>query len=272
MSDVSVMQTAMRLAFIGLANRINATTAPSTDKLGGLTPTQLYASIRSGVAADADALGGNSLASVVNSVTGGSGETIAALFAALLLFSDRDDNPHLVTKDQLGLGDVRNYGVASEAEALAGTETSAYVTPALVKAMVDKAKNAILDGAPETLDQLSELSAALNDDPGFVTNIMNSIGERISKTDVTALIAAYAARRDNPNQVTASQIGLGQVVNGAMATTQAAIDGVVNDRYLTPALVAAHVTARNLATVDELNDVVDSLTAGLNSAADNAGV
>lgn len=41
-------------------------------------------------------------------------------------------NPHQVTKAQVGLGSVQNYGIASLAEAQAGTRTDAYVTPYLV--------------------------------------------------------------------------------------------------------------------------------------------
>lgn len=55
------------------------------------------------------------------------------------------NNPHGVTKAQLGLGSVENYGVATDAEAKAGTSNAKYMTPARVKdAMV--AMGAITDG------------------------------------------------------------------------------------------------------------------------------
>lgn len=38
-------------------------------------------------------------------------------------------NPHHVTKTQVGLSNVENFGVASEAEAQAGTATDKYMTP-----------------------------------------------------------------------------------------------------------------------------------------------
>ena len=39
------------------------------------------------------------------------------------------DNPHQVTAEQVGLGNVENYGFASDSEAVAGTLTSKYMHP-----------------------------------------------------------------------------------------------------------------------------------------------
>jgi len=38
-------------------------------------------------------------------------------------------NPHNVTKAQIGLGNVQNYGIATQAEAEAGTVNNKYMTP-----------------------------------------------------------------------------------------------------------------------------------------------
>ena len=42
-------------------------------------------------------------------------------------------NPHSVTKSQVGLGSVENYGIATQAEAQAGTSNVKYMTPLRVK-------------------------------------------------------------------------------------------------------------------------------------------
>lgn len=42
---------------------------------------------------------------------------------------DSTSNPHGVTKSQVGLGSVANYGIATQAEAEAGTSSSKYMTP-----------------------------------------------------------------------------------------------------------------------------------------------
>jgi hypothetical protein len=48
----------------------------------------------------------------------------------------RTDNPHGVTKAQVGLGNVSNYAVATSGEALAGSSNTTYMTPALTQARV----------------------------------------------------------------------------------------------------------------------------------------
>lgn len=51
-------------------------------------------------------------------------------------------NPHQVTKAQVGLGSVRNFPVATEAEAVAGTATNRYMTPAVTDSLIaDRARN-----------------------------------------------------------------------------------------------------------------------------------
>ena len=42
-------------------------------------------------------------------------------------------NPHSVTKDQVGLGGVQNYSVATDVEAIAGTASDKYMTPLRTK-------------------------------------------------------------------------------------------------------------------------------------------
>jgi len=42
---------------------------------------------------------------------------------------DAKDNPHSVTKSQVGLGNVQNYGIATQSEVEAGTSNSKYMTP-----------------------------------------------------------------------------------------------------------------------------------------------
>lgn len=56
---------------------------------------------------------------------------------ALIAHINNKNNPHGVTKAQAGLGSVENYGIASAAEAKAGTANNKYVTPARVKDAID---------------------------------------------------------------------------------------------------------------------------------------
>lgn len=61
-------------------------------------------------------------------------ENIKARFSA---HASRTDNPHGVTKSQVGLGSVQNYGVASQAQAQAGSANNVYMTPLRTKNYVD---------------------------------------------------------------------------------------------------------------------------------------
>jgi hypothetical protein len=47
------------------------------------------------------------------------------------------NNPHGVTKSQVGLGSVQNYGIASQAQAEAGSANNVYMTPQRTKQYVD---------------------------------------------------------------------------------------------------------------------------------------
>ncbi|MGM9543579.1 MAG: phage tail protein [Romboutsia timonensis] len=64
---------------------------------------------------------------------------------ALTNHKNDKSNPHGVTKSQVGLGSVENYGVATSAEATAGTSNAKYMTPARVKDAVN-AFGVISDG------------------------------------------------------------------------------------------------------------------------------
>lgn len=51
-----------------------------------------------------------------------------------------------------------------------------------VNQIITLAKALILDNAPDSLDTLNELAAALNDDPDFATNIMNQLAAKLPLT------------------------------------------------------------------------------------------
>ncbi len=65
--------------------------------------------------------------------------------------------------------------LATTAEAVAGSDAVRAVTPAGLKAAVD----ALVSGAPGALDTLSELAAALGNDPSFATTVTNALASRV---------------------------------------------------------------------------------------------
>lgn len=52
-------------------------------------------------------------------------------------------NPHSVTKNQVGLGNVQNFGLATENEAKQGTSNAKYMTPSLTQAVLSANINSI---------------------------------------------------------------------------------------------------------------------------------
>ena len=71
-----------------------------------------------------------------------------ATAASLTSHTGNTSNPHAVTKAQVGLGSVENYGVATQAEAEAGTSTTKYMTPL-------RAKQAIAALVPESSETVA---------------------------------------------------------------------------------------------------------------------
>lgn len=76
----------------------------------------------------------------------------SAEISQLIAFSQRTDNPHQVTKAQVGLGSVSNYPDASNAEAIAGTATNRFMTPASTAAKVDNAIDTLCDELGVVID------------------------------------------------------------------------------------------------------------------------
>lgn len=170
------------------------------------------------------------------------------------------NNPHKVTKAQVGLGQVENFPVASVQAAVAGTDNTSYMTPYLVA-------QAVATGSGQGL------SSHLNDfaNPHRVTkaqvglsNVQNygiatiemAKGGTDNTTYMTPYLVAQAmaagngeslllhiADHDNPHQVTAAQVGLGKVQNYGVATLALAIGGTDNATYMTPYLVAQAIAA-----------------------------
>ncbi|MND13261.1 hypothetical protein D3C81_21730 [compost metagenome] len=79
--------------------------------------------------------------------------------AALKVFNARVDNPHAVTKTQVGLGSVLNYGVATNAQTITGTATNLYTTPAGVTAKVDDSIGKLCDELITVIDASMALFA-----------------------------------------------------------------------------------------------------------------
>lgn len=151
-------------------------------------------------------------------------------------------NPHQVTKAQVGLSDVMNYPMATRDEALAGTRNDRYMSPLRV-AQIIGTLGAGFSGHENNynnphqvtkfqigLGQVEDYAVATQEDAEEGTSNFNYMTPLRTKQAVDV----HASRRDNPHQVTASQLGLGSVNNWGIATTAQAQAGTHNASYMTP--------------------------------------
>ena len=67
-----------------------------------------------------------------------------------------------------------------------------------INTLITAAINALVDGAPGALDTLNEIAAALGDDEVFTTSVANSLANKLTTAQATALIATWA-RAANPS-------------------------------------------------------------------------
>lgn len=141
--------------------------------------------------------------------------------ADLSAHANATNNPHAVTKAQVGLGNVDNTADADKpvstavATALAGksntghTHATTEITgfDAAVLALADERIEALIDGAPEALDTLRELAAALGDDPNFAGSISDALGKRVRFDAPQTLTAGEATQaRSNIGAASASAL------------------------------------------------------------------
>lgn len=173
-------------------------------------------------------------------------------------------NPHNVTKQQVGLSNVQNYAVATQAQAEAGTSNAFYMTPLSVKYAIASQGAALVNAHASNTNNphgVTKAQVGLSSVPNYAvaTQAQAEAGAldtafmtplRTAQA-VQALVgsayAAHAANQLNPHNVTKDQVGLFNVQNYPVATQQEAMDGTANDRYMTPLrttqLVAEFVTS-----------------------------
>jgi parallel beta-helix repeat protein len=135
-----------------------------------------------------------------------------------------------LTKADVGLGNVLNYGVATQAEAQAGTSNAKYMTPIRTK---------------EAIQALQAVSS-VNSKTGAVTLSKSDVG--LGNVDdvkqaTKAEFDEHKADTTNPHGVTKSQVGLGSVQNYGIATQAEAESGTVNTKYITPLRVKQAIQA-----------------------------
>lgn len=176
-------------------------------------------------------------------------------------------NPHATTKTQVGLSNVQNYAVATQAEAEAGAISTAYMTPLMTR----KAIEAIAVGSVGAhLADMNNPHATTKAQVGLSVvenySIANTTEAQLGQSDtrymtplgvktaidaqVGSTLTSHVASVANPHGVTKTQVGLSNVQNFGIATQAAAEAGLVSTVYMTPLLTAQAITAQALAPLN----------------------
>ena len=145
---------------------------------------------------------------------------------------------HASTAKTYGSGTNSNYGHVKLSDSTASTSAASAGVAASPKAVSDALTAAksyadtkvagLVESAPDTLNTLNELAAALGDDPNFATTVATQIGTKANASDLTA----HTGNTENPHGVTKAQIGLGNVENKSSST----IRGEITKANVTSAL------------------------------------
>ena len=132
----------------------------------------------------------------------------------------RRDNPHEVTADQIQLGNVDN--TADSNKPVSGpTQTAldlkADLSDTYTKGEVDTKVSNLVNSAPEALDTLNELAAALGDDENFASTVNAAI---TSNSSAITTLNSHASSETNPHNVS-----LGQLINVEFSNSLAPTQG-----------------------------------------------
>lgn len=202
----AVLEAALKAAIARLVAALANKDAANSLKLEGKTLAEITTLILQGKAATAG--------EADNALKLG-GKSLAELQAEYALAIDTAIDG--ITKESIGLGNVENYGVATEAEALAGA-TDKYVTAHLAELIAQKKIDDLVGAAPETLDTLKEIADALQNDPEIINTLMTAIGTK--ETPEGAQAKADAAQAAAAADATTKA---GQALTDAKAYTDSEI-------------------------------------------------
>jgi hypothetical protein len=153
--------------------------------------------------------------------------------------AEADAKAYTDTREVAITSAYQSYADTAEADAKSYTDTRETAITAAYQAYADQAEldaiaaaeayadqkvAELVDSAPEVLDTLNELAAAIGDDANFVTTVTASIGEKVAKSGDT-MTGALAMSNNNIT-------GLAAPVNNADAATKLYVDTAEADANL----------------------------------------
>lgn len=125
---------------------------------------------------------------------------------------------------EAALRNAKEYTDSREVSILAAADTKDESTLRTAKEYADRIVAALEGSAPETLDTLQELAAALGDDPNFSATVMQLIGERVTTEAMEAALEGVfktignGINADDAKQGAGYSYSAGTPVHGTVAT------------------------------------------------------
>lgn len=150
---------------------------------------------------------------------GENGDTTKAIAAAQSAINTHiadKENPHEVTKAQVGLGNVENKSTATIKSEFTGSvakDDEGFVTGSSVHTAIEAAKTTV---------------------NGYTDGLVKTINEAAAALKST--VDTHVVNEENPHKVTAEQVGLGKVENKTVAEIKTELTGAVadgNDKFVT---------------------------------------
>jgi hypothetical protein len=185
---------------------------------------------------------------------GGGGGTIDGIARATISAHTLDtNNPHAVTKSQVGLGSVANVD----------TSTTANITDSADKRFISDAQKAVLEntsgintGDESNATIKTKLGSASTTTDGYLTKEDFIIFNDKANTEDFAPIS-HITDNTNPHSVTKAQVGLENVVNVDTSTTANIVDSE-NKRFVTDTDLTTLSNTSGTNTGDETNTTIIS--------------
>ena len=216
--------------------------ATNTGKLAGIevgatadqTPAQLLTAIKTvdgaGSGLDADLLDGNT-------------SSHFATAASVSTHAAKTDNPHSVTKSQVGLGNVTNESKSTllNNTALTGTPTAPTAigsddsTKIATTAFVQDRVDAVIGTAGAALDTLGELSASLASDQSGLASLTTTVGTKLAKASNLSDLTNASTARGN--------LGLGTAATQNSGVFASSVQGSTADSAVQPDDLATVATS-----------------------------
>ena len=137
------------------------------------------------------------------------------------------------------------------------------------KGYVDSAVSSIVDGAPDLLNTLNEIAAAINDDANYATTLTTALGEKLVKASNLSDLTDASAARTNLGLAIGSNVQAYDATLAALAGVTVAADKVV---YATGAdqFSTADLTSFGRSLIDDADASAARSTLGLGTIATQA--